>query len=115
MPELRIVHFVARDGDDLFEDWLDSIRDRNAKAAIESRIRRLAASNLGDHRYLRDGVYELRIDVGPGYRVYFSRIEDDLLILLCGGARRTQDDEISRAIGYLQIWKNANPRYKRKN
>ena len=88
-----------------FTQWLESLGDRQGRAAIKARLLRLEAGNMGDCKPLRDGVQELRIDHGPGYRVYLSRQGAVLVLLLCGSDKRDQDREITRAIGYLNDWK----------
>jgi putative addiction module killer protein len=79
------------------QDWLDSLRDRNARSRIQTRIDRLSLGNFGDAKWLGDGVGELRIDYGPGYRVYFIRRGNAVVVLLCGGDKRTQSADIERA------------------
>jgi putative addiction module killer protein len=79
---------------DEYEKWFDSLRDRQAKARIDVRIRRLSFGNPGDARPVGEGVSELRIDYGPGYRVYFVQRADVLIVLLAGGDKRTQDQDI---------------------
>ena len=74
-----------------YADWFDSLRDRKARARIDVRIRRLSLGNPGDVKPLGRGVSELRIDYGPGYRVYFLQRGPMLIILLAGGDKRTQD------------------------
>lgn len=83
---------------DEFTDWLDGLRDVQARARIESRVDRLGLGNPGDVRSVGSGVSEMRIDYGPGYRVYFFRKEKELIILLAGGDKRTQTTDIKRAI-----------------
>ena len=80
-----------------FNDWLRRLRDQNAVARINVRIRRLALGNPGDVKALGQGVSELRIDHGPGYRVYFVQRGKVIAILLCGGDKRTQDRDIAKA------------------
>lgn len=82
---------------EVFSDWLDSLKDRAGRARIQARIERLAGGNPGQHRDLKRGVSELKIDVGPGYRVYYLKRGDVLIILLCGGDKSTQRDDIKRA------------------
>jgi putative addiction module killer protein len=79
---------------DEYEKWFDSLRDRQAKARIDIRVRRLSLGNPGDARPVGEGVSELRIDYGPGYRVYFVQRADVLIVLLAGGDKRTQDQDI---------------------
>ncbi|MGH7797847.1 MAG: type II toxin-antitoxin system RelE/ParE family toxin [Candidatus Binatia bacterium] len=81
-----------------YADWFDSLRDRKARARIDVRIRRLSLGNPGDVRPIGDGVSELRIDYGPGYRVYFVKHGPMLIILLAGGDKRTQDRDIKKAL-----------------
>lgn len=81
-----------------FKAWFSGLRDRQARARIDARIRRLSLGNAGDAKVIGDGVSELRIDYGPGYRVYFTRRAALLVLLLCGGDKRTQDADIKRAI-----------------
>ena len=81
-----------------YADWFDSLRDRKARARIDVRIRRLSLGNPGDVRPIGSGVSELRIDYGPGYRVYFVQRGPMLIILLAGGDKRTQEREIKRAL-----------------
>lgn len=85
--------------------WLDALKDVRAKAQIHARMVRVAAGNFGDCKPLRDGVQELRIDYGPGYRVYLSRQGPILVLLLCGGDKADQSRDIERAIEYLKDWK----------
>jgi putative addiction module killer protein len=83
---------------ELFANWLDSLRDVRARARVQVRIERLAAGNPGDVQPVGEGVSELRIDYGPGYRVYFKKIRSGVLILLAGGDKRTQDADIKTAL-----------------
>lgn len=87
---------------DLFARWLDDLRDIRARARIQARIERLAAGNPGDVAPVGAGVSELRIDVGPGYRVYFKRRGHALIILLAGGDKRTQAADIKNALRLAQ-------------
>ena len=81
-----------------YEQWFNGLRDRQAKARIDVRIRRLSLGNPGDARSVGQGVSELRIDYGPGYRVYFTRRGELAVILLAGGDKRTQVRDIKTAI-----------------
>lgn len=101
--EIRI--YTDSQGHAPFVEWLDALPDRVARARIRARLARVEAGNMGDCKPLRDGVQELRVDHGPGYRVYLSRQGAVLVLLLCGSDKRDQDREISRAIGYLNDWK----------
>lgn len=81
----------------LFSNWLGSLRDRQARARIVTRLARVADGNFGDYKSVKDGVFELRIDHGPGYRVYLFQRGKKLVILLCGGDKRTQNADIANA------------------
>ena len=80
-----------------FAQWLDGLRDVRARARVQVRIERLAAGNAGDVEPVGEGVSELRIDYGPGYRVYFKRHGREVVILLAGGDKRTQSADIKTA------------------
>jgi putative addiction module killer protein len=82
---------------DLFKDWFAGLGDANARRRIAQRIVRLQSGLLGDVKPVGEGVSELRIDYGPGYRLYFGRRGTDIVILLCGGDKRTQARDIIRA------------------
>ena len=83
---------------ELFANWLDDLRDVRARARVQVRIERLAAGNPGDVQPVGEGVSELRIDYGPGYRVYFKKIGREVVILLAGGDKRTQAADIKTAL-----------------
>ena len=87
---------------DVFTDWFAGLRDREARARITVRIRRLSIGNPGDVKPVGSGVSEMRIDYGPGYRVYFVRRGDTVIVLLCGGDKRQQDRDIARAVELAQ-------------
>lgn len=89
---------------DTFAAWLDGLEDLKARARIQVRIDRLALGNAGDSKRLTKQVSELRIDYGPGYRVYFTKKGSLLIILLCGGDKRTQDTDIKKAIRIAADW-----------
>ena len=82
---------------EVYSRWFDSLQDRQARARIDVRIRRLSLGNPGDVKPVGEGVSELRIDYGPGYRVYFVQYGQTLVILLAGGDKRTQDKDIKAA------------------
>ena len=82
---------------DVFKDWFSDLRDQNAKRRIAQRIVRLQAGLFGDVKPVGEGVSELRVDYGPGYRVYFVQRGSELLVLLCGGDKSTQDRDIKTA------------------
>jgi len=83
---------------DEFSGWLRRLRDANAVARIAGRIRRMEMGNPGDSRSVGQGVLEMRIDYGPGYRVYYAHRGAQIVILLCGGDKRTQQQDIKKAL-----------------
>lgn len=85
-----------------FVRWLTALRDHQAQARIVARIRRAGLGNLGDVKVVGAGVSEMRIDVGPGYRVYFTRRQERLILLLCGGDKSSQSRDIRRAVAMAQ-------------
>jgi putative addiction module killer protein len=83
---------------DEYRDWIDNLKDVSGRARILMRVDRLIHGNAGAHRNLTRGVSELKVDVGPGYRVYYMQRADRLLLLLIGGDKATQTKDIARAI-----------------
>jgi len=83
---------------EIYFQWFVGLRDRRARALINARIRRLSLDNFGDVKPVGEGVSELRIDYGPGYRVYFIQRGQMLVVLLAGGDKRTQDKDIKKAL-----------------
>ena len=90
---------------DLFDLWLVGLRDRQARAGIAARIRRLSLGNPGDVKPVGEGLSEMRIDYGPGYRVYFMRRGPLVVVLLCGGDKSSQDRDIALAKTIAAQWK----------
>ncbi len=89
-----------------FSRWLSKLKDRAAIMRVNARLRRIAETgNFGDAKPVRDGVSEIRIDYGPGYRLYYIQSGPVLVILLAGGDKRTQDADIKRAIDISKEWK----------
>lgn len=93
-------YYVAPKGKSPCENWLNNLRDRQGRAIIRARIRRLELGNHGEHRYVGHGVWELKISFGPGYRVYYGEDGDRLVILLLGGDKSTQNKDIKKAQDY---------------
>ncbi len=89
-----------------FQGWLSGLKDRQAAARIHARLDRAAGGNLGDVKPVRDGVSEMRIDHGPGYRLYFIRRGPLVIVLLAGGDKHTQDADIERAIKIAKDWRD---------
>ncbi len=101
----QIIHYLDSAGKDVYQFWLDGLRDRISKIAIIRRIARLQLGNFVNRASLRDGVCELRIDVGPGSRVYYAHAGSKLILLMAGGNKSTQSRDITRAILNFQDWK----------
>ena len=89
----------------VYAQWIDGLRDIRARARILARIERLALGNPGDVKSVGDGVSEMRIDYGPGYRVYFTRRGKEIIILLVGGDKGTQDSDIKTAQSIAKIYR----------
>lgn len=83
---------------EVYRDWINALKDRVGRARIQVRVDRLVHGNPGSHRNLTDGVSELKVDFGPGYRVYYTHKGSRLLLLLVGGDKSTQQKDIERAI-----------------
>lgn len=81
-----------------FAKWLDGLRDMRARARVQVRIERLGTGNAGDAKSVGEGVSEMRLDYGPGYRVYFTKRGSEVIVLLAGGDKRTQDADIRTAL-----------------
>lgn len=96
----RILHYTTTDGRDVFQTWLDSLRDPVAKARILVRLNRLAAGNIGDCKPVGESIHELRIHYGPGYRIYFCYVGHELVVLLNGGDKQQQSADIAKAKEY---------------
>lgn len=91
---------------DAFKNWFASLRDRQAKARIAARIRRMTLGNMGDVKALREGLLEMRIDYGPGYRLYCMRKGQIIIVLLSGGDKRNQSADIEKAIIMAKEWRD---------
>ena len=97
-------HYLSEDERDPFQEWLKKLRDPIAKMQVVKRVNRIEGGNFGDHKFCRDGVWELRIDQGAGYRVFYAMSGTVVVLLLCGGDKGSQDFDIERAIGYWKDW-----------
>jgi putative addiction module killer protein len=109
---MQIRYHITDNGDKPVIQWLDGLRDRVARANIALRIARLELNLFGDTRSVGDGIWELKIDLGPGYRVYYAQSGKDMVLLLCGGDKRNQKRDIRTAKEYWQEWKNQNEKEK---
>lgn len=104
----QITDYLTESGRDPLKDWLASLADRQARARVLVRVQRMAAGNFGDCKPIADGIWELRIDYGPGYRVYYTRAGKKLLLLLIGGDKRKQQADIDTALAYWNDWNRRN-------
>jgi len=100
----EIRHYLTQSETDVYMEWRRRLRNTQARIAIDRRINRIELGNFGDHRFCREGVWELRIDVGPGYRVYYAFAGTQVVLLLCAGDKRTQNADIDRACEYWADW-----------
>lgn len=101
----EIQYYRASDGQRPFIEWLESIRNVNTQARIQARLERLEDGNFGDCQPVGDGVFELRLHFGSGYRVYFGQVGNTIVLLLCGGDKSSQTRDIQRAKIYWQEYK----------
>lgn len=99
-PPVRIELYWTAARECPFVNWLDGLRDRVARAKIRVQIDRLTLGNFGKCRFLKNGVGELKVAWGPGYRVYFAMVAQKTVLLLCGGDKSTQQADIARAFKY---------------
>ncbi len=97
---VELLEYLTEDGHNPFREWLLSLRDAPTRARVRVRLNRVRLGNFGDSQGVGGGVSELRLPLGPGYRVYYGRRGDVLVILLCGGDKGTQARDIQRAQAY---------------
>ena len=105
MKERELREYLTEAGGNPFREWLHSLRDTQARARIRVRLNRMRLGNMGDCEPVGEGVLELRMHFGPGYRVYLGQDGDVLIILLCGGDKRTQSRDVRTAKTYWQSYK----------
>jgi putative addiction module killer protein len=109
----EIRRYITPDGRNPFAEWLNSLRDLSAVVKIEQRLDRVRLGNLGNSKSVGEGVCELKIDFGPGYRVYFGQFGSTIVLILCGGDKSTQQQDIRKAKEYWKEYEereNANER-----
>ena len=94
--------YVTPDGKQPFVEWLEELKDKKTRYRIKERLDRIALGNFGDHKLITNGVYELRLTFGSGYRIYYGIENENIIILLCGGDKATQKKDIKRATEYLK-------------
>ena len=93
--------YLSENGQSPFDKWLIGLRDLRARARVDTRLNRASLGNLGDFASIGEGVFELRIFYGPGYRVYYSLVGENVMLLLLGGTKGTQKRDIQIAKAYL--------------
>lgn len=98
----EVRHYISDNGRNLFGDWIRSLKDTQGQISILKRIDRIEEGNFGDRSYIGEGVWELRVHAGPGYRVYYGEEGRVLVILLCGGDKHSQKKDIRRS---QELWK----------
>ena len=96
----EVLEYLTEDGENPFHKWLISLKDRSARARIRVRLNHVRLGNFGDCKPVGKGVSELRVDYGPGYRVYYGKSELTVVILLCGGSKKSQSKDIRLAQAY---------------
>ncbi len=102
---IELLRYQREDGREPFTEWLNALRDKAAQARIRLRLRQVEAGNFGDSRPVGEGVIELRVHVGAGYRVYFGRHGMAVVLLLCGGDKGSQAADIRQAKALWNEWK----------
>jgi putative addiction module killer protein len=103
--QIQLLEYITEDGENPFHKWINSLKDPSARARIRVRLNRVRLGNFGDCRPVRKGVNELRVDYGPGYRIYYGKTETSIVILLCGGSKKTQSRDIRSAQAYWADFK----------
>ena len=112
--EVQVKEYVTDRGVCPFREWLESL-NITTKARIQAPILRFESGNLGDYQPVGSGVFEARLDFGPGYRIYFGVVTNNVLILLIGGDKRRQSKDIAKAKEYWSDWKEENHHDKKKS
>lgn len=105
---IEIKEYLTADGWSPFAQWLQGLRDRDARARILVRLNRIRLGNFGDCKSVGNGVMEFRLPFGPGYRVYYAREAQSVVLLLCGGDKGTQRTDVDRAIAYWRDYRSRN-------
>ena len=103
--EWEIAYYIAQNGHSPFRDWFETLRDFDARVIIHARLDRLGLGNFGKCESLGLGIYEMKIYYGPGYRIYFARAGSKVILLLCGGDKSTQSEDVRTAYRYWQNYK----------
>lgn len=105
---VKIFIYESKTGQKPYSDWFEDLRDKKTKAIIRARLNRIRLGNFGDCKSLGDGVFEFRIDYGPGVRIYLGMEEKEIVILLCGGMKKSQSRDIEKAKEYWADYRSRN-------
>ena len=101
-----VIVYSDKTGKEPFTKWLNRLKDPQVRRRILARLRRIEQGNYGDHKHIQDGVFEMRLFFGSGHRIYFGEAGDTLVILLCGGDKSNQDNDIQKALMYWKDYKS---------
>jgi putative addiction module killer protein len=101
---LKVIKIYSNNGKEPVKDWLSKLKDKTIRVRIRRRIDRLELGNYGDHRYLSGGLFELKLDIGPGYRIYCGEEDRTIIVLLCGGDKSSQHKDIIKAKEYWKTY-----------
>ena len=112
--EIEIELYKTRSGHCPFDIWFESLRELYTRAKILTRLDRLKLGNFGDCKSLGEGIAELRLDYGPGFRVYYSKIGNKVILLLCGGVKGSQAKDINNAREYLKEYRSREEKHGKK-
>lgn len=94
---VNIFIYQTKNGQKPYSEWLESLKDKKTKGIIRTRLNRVRLGNFGDCEPVGEGVFEFKIDYGPGFRIYFGKEEKEIVILLCGGIKKSQNQDIEKA------------------
>ncbi len=112
--EIEIEIYETNSGKCPFDDWFENIREMNTRAKVLTRLDRLKLGNFGDCKALGDGIAELRIHYGPGIRIYYAKIGNKVILLLCGGEKNSQNSDINNAKEYFKEYQLRGKKYGKK-
>jgi putative addiction module killer protein len=115
MNPIEVIHYTSETDGDPFQKWVDDLADQKTKAKVLVRINRLAQGNPGDCKAVNSGVWELRIDWGPGYRVYYAQSGKEIVILLAGGSKKSQQSDIDSAVTRWTEWQQRSAKNEQSN
>jgi putative addiction module killer protein len=101
----KVETYMTRGGKDVFQGWLNGLADRRARVLIEKTVAKVRLGNLGQHKSVGEGVQEIVLDYGPGYRIYFGEYGATLVVLLLGSTKKRQEEAINLAKRYWNDWK----------